>query len=99
MSVPAPPPVNPALAGQSHLAQIMGVETVFIFLVVTISGLRLYTRLTVTKGLGIDDWTMAGASVGTFSLFILHPDTIDRVGVVRSTVAPAWAAERETSCG
>jgi hypothetical protein len=67
VSPPPALPVNPALEKQSHLGLILGVETVFMFLAVTITILRLYTRATVVKIVGSDDWTIAGAAVRVLS--------------------------------
>ena len=62
MNSPAPPP-DPALAKETHLPQILAVQTVVLFLAVSCVVLRLYVRAFMIKSVGADDWTMTGAMV------------------------------------
>ena len=66
---PAPaPPFNPALAGESNLGRILGVQTVVHVLGLIIVAARMYARVFVVKAFGKDDACMALAAVR--SLFL-----------------------------
>lgn len=69
-SPPASPP-DPALAKESHLAQILAVQTVVVFLAVLCVALRLYVRIKMIKTVGMDDWTVAAAAVGSSFLRVV----------------------------
>lgn len=51
------------LVNDSHLPQILTVQTVVLVLALICVCLRLYVRIRMTKSMGRDDWTMAGAAV------------------------------------
>lgn len=61
----APPPTTGAAAqvNNSHLPQILGIQTAVLVLAITCVSLRLYVRIKMIKSTGRDDWTMAGAAV------------------------------------
>lgn len=48
---------------ESHLPQIIAVQTILTFLAVTAVALRLYVRIKVIKNPGADDWTIFIAAV------------------------------------
>lgn len=51
------------IANDSNLARILAVQTIVVALAVTCVSLRLYVRIRLVKGIGPDDWAMAGAAV------------------------------------
>ena len=61
-------------AGQkndSHLGQILAIQTLVVVIAVVCVALRLYVRMRLIKSIGGDDWTMGGAAVRSF-LFLSH---------------------------
>lgn len=48
---------------ENHLPQILAVQTVFTFVVLTVVALRFYVRVKLIKSTGVDDWTMLFAAV------------------------------------
>ncbi|RMJ24771.1 hypothetical protein PHISP_04358 [Aspergillus sp. HF37] len=56
------PPTDPARANESHLAQILAVQTIVVFLALLCVALRLYVRIKMIKSVGSDDWTVTGAA-------------------------------------
>lgn len=61
---PAPaPPFNPALAGESNLGRILGVQTTVLALGLIVVSARIYARVFVVKAFGKDDACMVLAAV------------------------------------
>ncbi|KAJ5473490.1 hypothetical protein N7475_003056 [Penicillium sp. IBT 31633x] len=48
---------------ENHLPQILAVQTVFTFVVLTVVALRFYVRVKLIKSTGVDDWTMLFAAL------------------------------------
>lgn len=71
MDRPTSPPPDPALARESHLPQILAVQTVVVFLAVLFVVLRLYVRIKMIKTVGVDDWTVAAAAVRSSFLAVV----------------------------
>lgn len=61
---PAPaPPFNQALAGESNLGRILGVQTTVLALGLIVVSARVYARIFVVKAFGKDDACMVLAAV------------------------------------
>jgi hypothetical protein len=62
----------------SHLAQILAIETLVVVIAIISVTLRLYVRIKLIKSIGGDDWSIAGAAVRRFpkkfltSLYTVH---------------------------
>lgn len=59
-------------AGQkndSHLGQILAIQTLVLVIAIVCVALRLYVRMRLIKSIGGDDWTMGGAAVRSFLFF------------------------------
>jgi hypothetical protein len=51
----------------SHLVQILIIETLVAVIAIVSVTLRLYVRIKLIKSIGGDDWSIAGAAVSFFS--------------------------------
>lgn len=55
--------VTPGQENDSHLAQVLAIETLVVVIAVTSVTLRLYVRIKLIKSIGGDDWSIGGAAV------------------------------------
>lgn len=65
-------PVDPSKAGESNVPRILGLGITFYTLALAVFSLRIYTRLVVVRGFGMDDVLMVLCMVRGPDMLLAH---------------------------